>query len=204
MELELCRCQTVFAHASCIGDKERACAGIGLFFGPSDSRNSVEVLPYGKQTHNRAYIYAAVRALQLTYCTWPMGHKPVRVLTRSKYLVCMCFFFTQVAYILSTFLFTTQVDCVPRLDQWSTNGWVKKNREKVKNIDLWMMLLLQLHNKVQFVHITRSSKVPESYPIEHVYLHNVLRERFDKRIRNRSTQGINGHAINSAIPQTGS
>lgn len=86
--------QSVFAHAACLNNGGHgAYAGVGLYFGPSDPRNGVEVpLPYGKQTHNRAYIYAAYRALQIVYCTMPLGHKPVRVLTCSKYLVCAsCF-----------------------------------------------------------------------------------------------------------------
>ena len=49
-------CQSVFAHASCLNDGGHcALAGVGLFFGPADSRNGVEVpLPFGNQIRQSA------------------------------------------------------------------------------------------------------------------------------------------------------
>ncbi len=57
-------------------------AGVGVFFGPDDSRNVCEPLPGPVQTNQRAEIMAAIRSLEMV-----LNHEDVEVRTDSNYVV---------------------------------------------------------------------------------------------------------------------
>ena len=41
-------------------------AGVGVYYGPGDSRNLSEPLPYGEQMNNRAELWAFIQSLRRT------------------------------------------------------------------------------------------------------------------------------------------
>ncbi len=72
----------VYTDGACPGNGQGAqVAGAGVWFGPDDRRNLSERVP-GEATNNRAELYAAVRALELT-----QGSEYVRIVTDSQYMV---------------------------------------------------------------------------------------------------------------------
>lgn len=62
----------VYTDGSCLNNgSHRARAGIGVYFGPSDTRNLSESVP-GRQTNQRAELHAAIRALEITDPSIPL------------------------------------------------------------------------------------------------------------------------------------
>jgi ribonuclease HI len=85
-------------------------AGVGVYFGPGDSKNVSEALSGTRQTNQRAELTAILRALDIA-----PRHRDITIYTDSRYAI----------------------DCVTDwYKNWKRNGWVTKNRKPVENKDL--------------------------------------------------------------------
>ncbi|KDR85557.1 hypothetical protein GALMADRAFT_35681, partial [Galerina marginata CBS 339.88] len=78
----------VYSDGACKGNgKVGSIAGVGVWWGPNDSRNIAERCP-GDQTNNRAELIAILRVLETT----PLTKKPLLIRTDSQYSI-SCFQF---------------------------------------------------------------------------------------------------------------
>ncbi len=85
-------------------------AGVGVYFGPGDSKNVSEALSGSRQTNQRAELTAIQRALDIT-----PRNRDVTIYTDSRYAI----------------------DCVTNwYKKWKRNGWVTMNKKAVENRDL--------------------------------------------------------------------
>lgn len=85
-------------------------AGVGVYFGPGDSKNVSEALSGTRQTNQRAELTAILRALDIA-----PRHRDVTIYTDSRY----------------------SIDCVTNwYKNWKRNGWVTTNKKAVENRDL--------------------------------------------------------------------
>lgn len=85
-------------------------AGVGVYFGPGDSKNVSEALPGTRQTNQRAELTAILRALDLA-----PRHRDVTIYTDSRY----------------------SIDCVTNwYKNWRKNGWITATKKPVENRDL--------------------------------------------------------------------
>lgn len=85
-------------------------AGVGVYFGPCDSKNVSEPLAGARQTNQRAELTAILRALELA-----PRHLDVAIHTDSRY----------------------SIDCVTTWYKgWKRNGWLTANKKPVENRDL--------------------------------------------------------------------
>lgn len=93
-------------------------AGIGVFFSLSDPRNLSEPLPshLGPHTNNRAELYAAYRALEITK---DAGHQKIVLKTDSKYTIQI---FTE------------------WLEGWKSRGMKRADGKPVENVDVITMV----------------------------------------------------------------
>lgn len=94
--------------ASSQNGKRNAAAGIGVFWGPNHPLNVSERLP-GRQTNNRAEIYAAVRALNQAK---QVGAKQVKLYTDSQFVI---------------------HGITDWINKWKTNGWKLSSGSPVIN-----------------------------------------------------------------------
>ncbi|RMY04340.1 hypothetical protein D0868_06994 [Hortaea werneckii] len=92
------------------GRGDSAMAGVGVFFGPMDTRNISEGLEGSKQTNQRAELTAILRALEVA----PKDRKVI-ILSDSNYAI-KC---TNDWYL-----------------NWRRNGWVNASKKPVENRDL--------------------------------------------------------------------
>lgn len=90
-----------------------ACAGIGVFFGPSDPRNVSEPLDDDDcHTTQRAELYALGKALELLLAAAP---RHTSVFSDSEYAI----------------------NCITRwASNWQKRGWRKADGDQVKNLDI--------------------------------------------------------------------
>ncbi|CEM02071.1 unnamed protein product [Vitrella brassicaformis CCMP3155] len=102
----------VYSDGACENNgKPNAMAGWGVWFGQGDDKNCCGRM-YGKQTNQRAELFAAVKALEL--CRDSRG-LPVRLFTDSQYTI----------------------KCVSEwIQRWRSNGWKNANKDPVSNQDL--------------------------------------------------------------------
>lgn len=85
-------------------------AGVGVYFGPGDSKNVSEALAGTRQTNQRAELTAILRALEIA-----PRHRDVTIYTDSRYAI----------------------DCVTNwYKNWKRNGWLTSNKKPVENRDL--------------------------------------------------------------------
>lgn len=85
-------------------------AGVGVYFGPGDSKNLSEALSGTRQTNQRAELTAILRALEIA-----PRHRDITIYTDSRY----------------------SIDCVTNwFKNWKRNGWLTANRKPVENRDL--------------------------------------------------------------------
>lgn len=85
-------------------------AGVGVYFGPGDSKNVSEALTGTRQTNQRAELTAILRALEIA-----PRHRDVTIYTDSRYAI----------------------DCVTNwYKNWRKNGWVTAVKKPVENRDL--------------------------------------------------------------------
>ncbi|KZT23896.1 ribonuclease H-like protein [Neolentinus lepideus HHB14362 ss-1] len=133
----------IYTDGACRGNgKDRAVAGIGVWWGPNDTRNLSERCP-GDQTNNRAELItfisystqAIVRALETT----PFNKKPLLIKTDSQYSI-KCFH--------------------EWLPKWKDNGW-KTTQGLVKNVSLIQCLATLLDQR------SRQGKVRLKYVAGH-------------------------------------
>jgi len=114
--------------------KHGARAGIGVWYGPEDSRNISEVCP-GESTNNRAELFAIIRALQEV----PRNSvEELIIKTDSKYCI----------------------GCFGQWHKtWERNGWKTSKGEPVGNLGMIRLALAMLSlrsmegGKVEFVHV---------------------------------------------------
>ncbi|KFM79439.1 Ribonuclease H1, partial [Stegodyphus mimosarum] len=113
-EIKLPECKsdeyvTVFTDgASSCNGKEEARAGIGVYWGPGNKLNASMRLP-GRQTNNRAEIYAAVHALRQAKL---LGIKNLRLYTDSQFVI---------------------KGITTWIEKWKQNGWILANGKPVVN-----------------------------------------------------------------------
>ncbi|KAJ9062956.1 Ribonuclease H1 [Entomophthora muscae] len=108
------RSEDIYVDGCCLRNgQDGATAGVGVYFGPNDSRNVSQPL-YGQQTNQRAELKAAVEAVRL-------GDRSsdLNIHTDSKYVV----------------------DGVNSYsNRWERNGWTNANGAPVANQDLFTQL----------------------------------------------------------------
>ena len=106
--------------------KDNAIAGIGVYFGPNDPRNTSERLEGHRQTNQRAEITAALRALELTR---DVTHEVVEIRTDSQYVV---------------------KAMTQWIHRWKHDGW----KVNVMNKDLFQQMDHEMQGRrVVFVHV---------------------------------------------------
>jgi ribonuclease HI len=94
-------------------------AGVGVYFGPCDSKNVSEALAGARQTNQRAELTAILRALELA-----PRHRDVTIHTDSRY----------------------SIDCVTTWYKgWKRNGWLTASKKPVENRDL----IQDVRNKIE-------------------------------------------------------
>lgn len=91
-------------------------AGIGVFFGDSDSRNFSQPYNGNPVTHNRAEIYAVIKAIELL----KPDEKNVVIYSDSEYTI---------------------KSINQWLEGWIKRGWRKSDGKQPENRDLWEMFL---------------------------------------------------------------
>lgn len=130
----------VWTDGSCPGNgTEKACAGLGVFFGTNDPRNLSERLP-GRQTNQRAELMAAIRAVEQLNAQKPLlgADDEVKIYSDSQYVV---------SGITSWII------------KWRAVGW----RAKVLNKDIWQRLdklVLAVPYKLAWQHVSAHSGIP--------------------------------------------
>lgn len=102
---------TIYTDGSSLGNGAAgARAGVGVYFGPGDSKNVSEALGGTRQTNQRAELTAILRALDIA-----PRHRDITIYTDSRYAI----------------------DCVTNwYKNWKRNGWVTTNKKAVENRDL--------------------------------------------------------------------
>ncbi|KAI9674857.1 MAG: hypothetical protein M1829_003597 [Trizodia sp. TS-e1964] len=106
----------IYTDGSSLGNgSAEAAAGVGVYFGPSDSRNVSERLPGRRQTNQRAELTAIFRALEIS-----PRNRDICIYTDSKYAI----------------------DCVTSWHvKWRQNNWQTAAGKAVENKDLVMSIL---------------------------------------------------------------
>ncbi|KXS09423.1 ribonuclease H-like protein [Gonapodya prolifera JEL478] len=126
----------VWVHGACPsnGQKGRARAGVGVWWGEGDPRNVSEPLD-GKSTNNRAALQAIYRALE----TAGPGVRKLHVYSNSEYAI-KCF--------------------TEWIKRWRANGWRTAKGEPVLNLDLiqkiWGRMQAPGAPKVEFIESRRT------------------------------------------------
>ncbi|KAF7512940.1 hypothetical protein GJ744_012043 [Endocarpon pusillum] len=96
-------------------------AGVGVYFGPGDSKNVSEALGGTRQTNQRAELTAIMRALDIA-----PRHRDVTIFTDSRYAI----------------------DCVTNwYKNWKRNGWVTANKKAVENRDLIQEVRMRIEER---------------------------------------------------------
>ena len=104
----------VFTDGACPNNgKPEAKAGIGVYFGVEDPRNVSRRID-GRQTNNRAELYAIIRAIEIVEEGVKLG-KSVEIYTDSDYSL------------------KTYTVYAPK---WEKRGWKKSDGKPVKNLEL--------------------------------------------------------------------
>ncbi|KAJ2778301.1 hypothetical protein GGI15_004213 [Coemansia interrupta] len=113
--------------------KPNARAGVGVYFGPGDSRNVSEPLCGPRQTNQRAELMAIIRAMEQAPCG-PAG-ETLHILTDSQY----------------------SINCLTRwAGTWERNGWRTSQGADVENADLIKTARRMISDRggaVQFEHV---------------------------------------------------
>ncbi|KAF2755665.1 ribonuclease H-like protein [Pseudovirgaria hyperparasitica] len=114
----------IYTDGSSLGNQNKnACAGVGVFFGPSDSRNVSEPLAGPRQTNQRAELTAIQRALDIA----PID-RPVEIITDSNY----------------------SINCVTVwFQKWRENNWINSSRKPVENKDLIEAIVTKIEMREQ-------------------------------------------------------
>ncbi|GKZ32972.1 hypothetical protein AbraIFM66950_002676 [Aspergillus brasiliensis] len=98
-----------------------AAAGVGVYFGPGDSRNVSEPLKGSRQTNQRAELTAILRALDIA-----PRHRDVTIFTDSQYAInCVTVWFTK----------------------WRRNNWMTAGNKPVDNKDLVESILSKIEER---------------------------------------------------------
>ena len=108
----------VYTDGSCLGNQlkgPKRRAGVGVYWGPGDSRNLSERM-WGDQTNQRAEIWAAIRALQTGLST---GIRYLEVRTDSQYTI---------------------KGVTKWIVKWKKNGYLDSHGNAVKNKELFRCL----------------------------------------------------------------
>ncbi|KAJ3080488.1 hypothetical protein HK102_003013 [Quaeritorhiza haematococci] len=111
-------------------------AGIGVYFGPNDSRNISERLPGENQTNNRAELLAVIRALEVI-----PQHINLKLYSDSSYVL---------------------NGIKQWMRNWKRNGWITATKKPVLNQDLWMRLDQLIESRsgpIDWVHVRGHSGV---------------------------------------------
>lgn len=112
----------IYTDGSALGNGQAgATAGVGVYFGPLDSRNLSESLPGTAQTNNRAELSAILRALELA-----PRDRSIVIYSDSNYAI----------------------SCVTSwFQKWRSNGWLTSNKKPVENRDLVQQILALLEDR---------------------------------------------------------
>ncbi|CAG8160583.1 unnamed protein product [Penicillium salamii] len=98
-----------------------ASAGVGVYFGPGDSRNVSEPLKGSRQTNQRAELTAILRAIDIA-----PRHRHVTIVTDSRYAI----------------------DCVTVwFVNWRRNNWMTRDNKPVENKDLVESILVKIEER---------------------------------------------------------
>ncbi|KKK12449.1 RNase H domain protein [Aspergillus ochraceoroseus] len=101
--------------------KAHASAGVGVYFGPGDSRNVSEPLKGSRQTNQRAELTAILRALDIA-----PRHRDVTIFTDSQYAInCVTVWFVK----------------------WRRNSWMTADNKPVENKDLVESILSKIEER---------------------------------------------------------
>ncbi|EED15006.1 ribonuclease H, putative [Talaromyces stipitatus ATCC 10500] len=112
----------IYTDGSSLGNgKKIAQAGVGVYFGPNDTRNVSEPLKGHRQTNQRAELTAIIRALEIA-----PRHRPVTIVTDSRYAI----------------------DCVTNwFRKWVRNNWQTSDGKPVENKDLIQSILVKISER---------------------------------------------------------
>ncbi|KAJ5145577.1 Ribonuclease H [Penicillium bovifimosum] len=99
-----------------------ASAGVGVYFGPGDSRNVSEPLMGNRQTNQRAELTAILRAIDIA-----PRHRDVTIVSDSKYAInCVTDWFVN----------------------WRRNNWMTRDNKPVENRDLIESILVKIEERI--------------------------------------------------------
>ncbi|EAW08019.1 RNA-DNA hybrid ribonuclease [Aspergillus clavatus NRRL 1] len=103
--------------------RDTAAAGVGVYFGPGDTRNVSEPLQGSRQTNQRAELTAILRALDIA-----PRHRDVTIVTDSRYAI----------------------DCVTVwFIKWRRNNWLTADQKPVENKDLIESILVKIEERTE-------------------------------------------------------
>lgn len=126
----------VYTDGSCLGNgRGQARAGVGIYFGPEDTRNVSHAVPRTEpQTNQRAELMAAVEALEIISDTATKSFSNVELRTDSKWVIN-----------------GVKLGWIPN---WKRNGWITSSKTPVLHQDLWIRMDAILSRlEVNFVHV---------------------------------------------------
>ena len=126
---------TIYTDGACLGNPGPGGYGVVLLY--NDHRKEISG-GFRLTTNNRMEIYAAIAGLSVLNCSCE-----VTLFTDSRYLA----------------------DAMNKgwVRRWKANGWMRNNRDKALNVDLWERLLeLCERHKVKFVWVKGHDGNPEN------------------------------------------
>lgn len=139
----------VFCDGSCVGNgKLGAKGGVGVYFGLNDPRNVSTGFP-GKQTNNRAELYAILAALDSTSSLLSLNrdfqYQPLHIKTDSKYCI----------------------NCLTEWwKNWERNGWKTSDKKQVENKELIQKIIEEIRARplgfVKFTYVEGHSGIFEN------------------------------------------
>jgi len=126
---------TIYTDGACLGNPGPGGYGVVLLY--NDHRKEISG-GFRLTTNNRMEIYAAIAGLSALNCSCE-----VTLFTDSRYLA----------------------DAMNKgwVRRWKANGWMRNNRDKALNVDLWERLLeLCERHKVKFVGLKVMMAIPKT------------------------------------------
>ncbi|KAK5143037.1 hypothetical protein LTR04_002031 [Oleoguttula sp. CCFEE 6159] len=113
----------IYTDGSSLGNGQRgAVAGVGVYFGPKDSRNVSEALTGPRQTNNRAELTAISRAIEIA-----PRDRDIVIFSDSNYAI----------------------KCVTEwYKKWRLSGWISSSRKPVDNKDLVESIVNKIEERI--------------------------------------------------------
>jgi ribonuclease HI len=158
-----------------------ASAGVGVYFGPEDSRNVSEPLKGTRQTNQRAELTAILRALDIA-----PRHRDVTIFTDSRYAI----------------------DCVTVwFVKWRRNKWLTSENKPVENKDLIESILVKIEERnilqVQtlFQWVKGHNRDPGNEEADRLAVNGARQGVEEQRAALAVGEGLLGHGLNDGAEE---